>query len=147
MGKVAACDPFVESRQLRLGRQGVGIGRSPASRGRGLKHQPVNLCGRDGASPASRGRGLKHLLMLAEAVRHAVARFTRAWIETTIEHRTQPGMCRSPASRGRGLKPRWSRGPRSPWRVARFTRAWIETFRHGVTSAESPGRPLHAGVD
>ena len=54
-------------------------------------------------SPASRGRGLKLGRHPAALGFVHVARFTRAWIETSVVV-IRVGQTRSPASRGRGLK-------------------------------------------
>src|SRR5690606_17309360 len=56
---------------------------SPASRGRGLKHASAWPSNREKVSPASRGRGLKHGVEAAAQAARGVARFTRAWIETS----------------------------------------------------------------
>jgi len=53
-----------------------------------------------------------------------VARFTRAWIETSTYKLMASGMT-----------------------VARFTRAWIETSKYSVDLNILQCRPLHAGVD
>jgi len=98
--------------------------RSPASRGRGLKHED-NAGGISYVvSPASRGRGLKQLLSLMEC-----------------------SLQRSPASRGRGLKLLGCWADANGVGVARFTRAWIETDVDAQIGESVVGRPLHAGVD
>ena len=56
-----------------------------------------------------------------------VARFTRAWIETNNDSAKLPVRLASPASRGRGLKRLCAGRSEQPRGVARFTRAWIET--------------------
>ena len=78
---------------------------SPSSRGRGLKQTGKSNRIETGLSPSSRGRGLKQYVGLAAGEFHAVALFTRAWIETML-----------------------ASARREPSRVALFTRAWIETY-------------------
>ncbi len=83
--------------------------------------------------------------MLAER-KKAVARFTRAWIETLIPKN------RSAASSVARFTRAWietcpSRSAHTRADVARFTRAWIETYgsskkSSGETSPASRGRGL-----
>ena len=119
--------------------------RSPASRGRGLKQRNLAQLNRASRSPASRGRGLKPRELWPSDYLRWVARFTRAWIETSLFPRlVQFHM--SPASRGRGLK------------LTRLDRAGYQTTspasrgrglkrRVRAYSIRHRGRPLHAGVD
>ena len=116
--------PASRGRGLKLAVEPMAGGMaSPASRGRGLK--PVTTAKKLPiwqGSPASRGRGLKLALVVGNHRRDRVARFTRAWIETSLV--STPCAIMSPASRGRGLK---------------HLGAGDDDHRFG--------RPLHAGVD
>ena len=56
--------------------------KSPSSRGRGLKHDPLYDVELKRASPSSRGRGLKLSGLVGPRRGWSVALFARAWIET-----------------------------------------------------------------
>ena len=119
-------------------------------------------------SPASRGRGLKLLFEFRLNETDRVARFTRAWIETTVPAKRTRLPCVARFTRAwietyliytryeggnvaRFTRAwietcKWNKG--CPHRlVARFTRAWIETPRGVNAAARGVRRPLHAGVD
>ena len=75
-------------------------------------------------SPSSRGRGLKSLFLDRRTDFRKVALFTRAWIEMLSFVTLHCGAG-----------------------VALFTRAWIEIIGETVKIKNTPGRPLHEGVD
>ena len=122
------------------------IGRSPFSRGRGLKWLFFSAAKIGATSPFSRGRGLKlHRTALTFPA------FRRPFHEgvdwNTVIHVTVIQRIRSPFSRGRGLKYHFTIIHILNLHVALFTRAWIEMFSRLISIRTNICRPFHEGVD
>ena len=145
------------------------IGRSPFSRGRGLKWLFFSAAKIGATSPFSRGRGLKlHRTALTfpafrrpfhEGVDWNIGSFgyicrliqRRPFHEgvdwNTVIHVTVIQRIRSPFSRGRGLKYHFTIIHILNLHVALFTRAWIEMFSRLISIRTNICRPFHEGVD
>ena len=124
-----------------------GVRWSHALRVRGLKRRVSCIRRSRLRSHALRVRGLKRLVMGAADESAAVARSTRAWIETAVWS-VYPAEYMSHALRVRGLKPRRLRTIHSLRLVARSTRAWIETSADsGNSSPAAVARSTRAWIE